>query len=46
MGYQDHYLFMDGCIVKGCKPFVDFEGTFGEYGAALKELYDALFVRP
>lgn len=39
MGQRDHYLFMDGCVVKGCKPFVDFETTFGEYAALLKELY-------
>src|SRR5438067_2439445 len=40
MAYRDHYLIMDGCIVKGCKPYVDFETTFGEYAALLKELYE------
>src|SRR4051794_36331144 len=41
MGYRDHYLFMDGCIVKGCKPYVAFESTFGEYAALLRELYES-----
>jgi hypothetical protein len=41
MGYQDYYLFMDGCIVKGCKPFVALEPTFGEYAEVLRALYEA-----
>jgi len=36
---DDHYIFMDGCIVKGCKPLVDFTRTFGEYAALLEQLY-------
>lgn len=40
MGYHDYYLFMDGCIVKGCKPFVALEPTFGEYAEVLRGLYE------
>jgi hypothetical protein len=39
MGRADHYVFMDGCVVKGCKPVLALEPTFGEYGALLKELF-------
>ena len=39
MASGDHYIFMDGCIVKGCRPFIDFEHTFGDYAAVLTELY-------
>ncbi len=39
MGYHDHYVFMDGCIVKGCRPVIDFDRSFGEYAALLRELY-------
>lgn len=39
MGRDDHYIFMDGCVVKGCKPFIAFEKTFGEYAALLRKLY-------
>jgi hypothetical protein len=39
MGKDDHYVFMDGCIVKGCRPAIDFERTFGEYAALLERLY-------
>lgn len=40
MGQHDHYIFMDGCVVKGCHPHIDFERTFGEYAALLRDLYD------
>jgi hypothetical protein len=39
MGKDDHYIFMDGCIVKGCKPVLNFEHTFGEYSYLLEELF-------
>jgi hypothetical protein len=39
MGKDDHYIFMDGCIVKGCKPVLNFEHTFGEYAALLEDLF-------
>lgn len=39
MGREDHYIFMDGCVVKGCKPVLDFESTFGEYSALLMDLF-------
>ncbi len=39
MGKDDHYLFMDGCVVKGCKPVLDFERTFGEYAELLEDLF-------
>ncbi|MDQ6694020.1 MAG: hypothetical protein M3014_06320 [Chloroflexota bacterium] len=40
MGSQDHYVFMDGCVVKGCRFLIDFERTFGEYADLLEELYE------
>lgn len=40
MGRHDHYVFMDGCIVKGCKPVIDLAHSFGEYIALLTDLYE------
>ncbi len=39
MAAADHYIFMDGCVVKGCKPVLEFEHTFGEYAYLLEDLY-------
>jgi hypothetical protein len=40
MAQHDHYLFMDGCVVKGCHPTIDFEHSFGEYAGLLEELFE------
>ncbi len=39
MGRHDHYVFMDGCIVKGCHPIIEIHHSFGEYAALLTDLY-------
>jgi len=39
MGKEDHYIFMDGCVVKGCKPKLDFDFSFGQYADLLEDLY-------
>jgi len=41
MGVDDRYLFIDGCVVKGCRAEIDFTHTFGEYADLLEELYRA-----
>lgn len=39
MGKDDHYVFMDGCVVKGCRTLIEFERTFGEYADLLEDLF-------
>ncbi|HMA37486.1 MAG TPA: hypothetical protein VKY74_23740 [Chloroflexia bacterium] len=39
MAGGDSYIFMDGCVVKGCRSVIDFEHTFGEYAALLEDLF-------
>lgn len=39
MGSRDHYVFIDGCVVKGCRSVIDFTTTFGQYAALLQTLF-------